>query len=184
MAEHAPGYATPARWLHWVVAVAVLLMIPAGLVMTTEGLPRSVQDGLFLFHKNLGVLLIPLILVRLVYRLRHPPPPLPASVPGWQQRIAALSHAGLYLLLVIMPISGFVRVRAGGFPIELLDRIGAGPWIAKSKPLADAAQGLHGAAGMLIIALIALHVGAALHHALILRDGVWSRIWPPHAPSP
>lgn len=183
MADRVAGYETPARWLHWGVAVAVLLMIPAGLVMTSEGLPRSVQDTLFVFHKNLGVLLIPVILARVIYRLRHPPPPLPASVPVWQQRIAGLTHVALYLLLIIMPVSGFLRVRAGGFPIELLDRLGAGPWVAKSEPLANAAQALHGLAGFLLILLVALHVGAALHHALFLRDGVWSRIWPPRAPS-
>lgn len=182
MADRAPGYATPARWFHWIVAAAVLLMIPAGLVMTREGLDRSLQDALFIFHKNLGVLLVPLILARLIYRWRHPPPPLPASVPAWQARIASLTHVLLYLLLVVMPLSGFVRVRAGGFPIEMLDRAGVGPWIAKSEPLADAAQALHGAGAFLLIALVAMHVGAALHHALILRDGVWSRIWPPRAP--
>ena len=58
-----PGYRPPARALHWLVALAVLSMIPAGLVMTREGIPRPLQDALFLFHKNLGTLLIPVILV-------------------------------------------------------------------------------------------------------------------------
>lgn len=182
MTDEPTGYRTPARLLHWTIAVAVLLMIPAGLIMTREGLARPVQDALFLFHKNLGVILIPLILARLAYRLRHPAPPLPASVPGWQQRAAAVSHWLLYALLFVMPLSGFTRVRAGGFPIELLDWLGAGPWVAKSKALAGAAQGLHFAAGMLLIAVLAVHVGAALQHALIHRDGVWSRMWPPMRP--
>ncbi|MCF3972777.1 cytochrome b [Paracoccus salsus] len=176
-----PGYRTPARMFHWTIAVAVLLMIPAGLVMTQDGLARIVQDALFLFHKNLGVLLIPLILARLIYRLVHRPPPLPGHIPAWQRRAAALSHAALYVLLIVMPLSGFVRVRAGGFPIELLDSLGAGPWLAKSEALAEAAKGLHYAAGMTLIALLALHVGAALHHVLIRRDEVWGRMWPPRA---
>ncbi|MDP5308198.1 cytochrome b [Paracoccus spongiarum] len=182
MPDDPHGYRTPARMLHWGIAAAVLLMIPAGLVMTREGLDRGLQDTLFLFHKNTGVLLLPFILARLAYRLRHPPPPLPASVPGWQRRIAGLSHGLLYVLLIVMPLSGFVRVRAGGFPIELLDALGAGPWLAKSETLAGAAQSLHAAAGFALIALLALHLGAAAQHALILRDGVWSRIWPPRAP--
>lgn len=173
------GYRTPARLLHWIIAVAVLLMIPAGLIMTRDGTGKALQDALFLFHKNTGALLIPLILARILYRWRHPAPPLPVTMPDWQKRAARVSHLGLYGLLVIMPLSGFVRVRADRYPIELVDRLGAGTWLPKSKALAEAAQGLHYAAAMLLIALLALHVGAALHHALIRRDGVWQHMWPP-----
>ena len=182
MTRHSDSYQTPARLFHWIIAAAVLLMIPAGLIMTQEGIARPLQDTLFLFHKNMGVILIPLILLRLIYRLRHPAPPLPASIPAWQRSAASVSHWLLYLLLIVMPISGFIRVRAGGFPIELLDRLGVGPWLAKSDALADAAKGLHYAAGMALIALLAIHIGAALQHGLIRRDGVWARIWPPVRP--
>lgn len=175
------GYGTLARILHWIVALAVLLMIPAGLIMTREGLGRGLQDALFLFHKNIGTLLIPIILVRLAYRATHAAPELPTDLPGWQRRIARISHALLYALLIVMPLSGFIRVRAGGFPIEVLDSLGVGPWIAKSSMLADAAQGIHYLAAMLLIALLALHIGAALYHLLIRRDQIWARMWPPVA---
>ena len=95
MPDRLPGYRPPARWLHWIVAVAVLVMIPAGLLMVQEGLPRPVQDMLFILHKNLGTLLIPVILVRVIYRLTHRPPPLPDTIPRWQRRAAALSHGVL-----------------------------------------------------------------------------------------
>ncbi|WP_306754174.1 cytochrome b [Paracoccus actinidiae] len=178
MIERLPGYRTPARWLHWIVAVAVLLMIPAGLIMTQEGISRPLQDTLFLFHKNTGVLLVPVILARIAYRLTHRPPPLPRSVPGWQRGAARLSHVLLYVLLVVMPVSGFIRVRAGGFPIELLDRLGMGPWLAKSERVADIAQGIHAVGAFTLIAVLAIHIGAAAQHALIRRDGVWGRMWP------
>lgn len=181
MPDRSQGYRTPARMMHWIVAAAVLMMIPAGIVMIQEGIPRSLRDALFLFHKNTGVLLFPLILVRLAYRLRHPPPPLPSSLPGWQRRAAGASHAALYGLLIVMPVSGFVRVRTGGFPIELLDSLGVGPWLAKSEAVAGIAKSLHALGALALIAVLALHVGAALHHALIRRDGVWGRIWPPVA---
>lgn len=171
------GYRRPARWLHWIVAAVVLLMIPAGLVMTRDGLARPLQDSLFIFHKNTGVLLVPVILLRLAYRLAHPPPPLPASVPAWQRGVARATHVLLYVLLIVMPLSGFIRVRAGGFPIELLDRLGFGRWIAKSESLASVAQAVHWTGAFLLIGLVALHIGAALYHALILRDGVWSGMW-------
>lgn len=181
MSDRPQGYRTPARLMHWIVAGAVVLMIPAGIVMIQEGIPRTLRDGLFLFHKNTGVLLFPLILVRLAYRLRHPPPPLPASMPGWQRRAAGASHTVLYALLIVMPVSGFVRVRAGGFPIELLDSLGMGPWLAKSEAVAAFAKSLHALGALVLIAVLAVHVGAALHHGLIRRDGVWRRMWPPVA---
>ncbi|WP_134681101.1 cytochrome b [Paracoccus ravus] len=182
MPERPAAYRPTARMFHWGIALAVLLMIPAGLVMTREGLPRPLQDGLFILHKNLGVLLLLAMLGRLAYLATHPPPPLPDTVPAWQKLAARVSHGALYLLLLVMPLTGFTRVRAGGFPIEMLDRLGFGPWIAQSKPLADAAQSLHRTAAYLLIALLALHVAAALYHALIRRDEVWGRMWPPRGP--
>lgn len=183
MPDSPHGYRTTARLFHWGVAAAVLLlMIPAGLIMTREGLPRPLQNSLFILHKNLGVLLFLVIVARLTYRWLHPPPPLPDTMPEWQKRIATLSHVLLSVLLVIMPLSGFTRVRAGGYPIEMLDALGFGPWIAKSKGLETIAQSLHYLGAMLLIALLAVHIGAALYHALILRDSIWGRMWPPRAP--
>lgn len=179
MPDPLPGYRPPARWLHWIVAAAVLLMIPAGLVMVREGIPRPLQDALFLFHKNTGVLLVPVILARILYRLTHRPPPLPRVVPAWQRAAARLSHGLLYALLVVMPLSGFVRVRAGGFPVELLDRLGAGAWIARSDRVAEVAQIVHAIGAFTLIAVLAVHIAAAVQHALIRRDGVWWRMWPP-----
>ena len=76
-----------------------------------------------------------------------------------------------------MPVSGFVRVRASGFPIEFLDSLGAGPWIAKSERVANIAQRIHAAAACTLIAVLAVHMAAVLQHALVRRDGIWSRMW-------
>ncbi|MCE6958014.1 cytochrome b [Cereibacter sphaeroides] len=170
-------YRPTARFLHWTVAAIVLCMIPAGLIMTTEGLPRPVQDTLFIFHKNAGVIVGLLMLVRLAYRGAHPPPPLPASVPDWQARIARLTHGLLYALLILMAVSGFVRVTAGGFPLEGWDALGL-PRLPKMEAVGKAASSLHWATAMVLIPLVLLHAGAALHHALVRRDGVFARMWP------
>ena len=180
--DHRPaGYGTTARMLHWLVAALILAMIPVGLLMVQDGLDRGLGDALDLFHKNVGSLLIAIIALRLVWRLTHPPAPLPATMPDWQRRVAGLSHLALYGLMVVMPLSGYVRVRAGGFPIEGLDALGLPTLVPRSKPLADAASSLHELAAWALMAVLALHVGAALHHALIRRDGVWARMWPPRA---
>lgn len=184
MDHHDAGYGTTARMLHWVVAAAVLAMIPAGLIMVRDGLDRGLQDALFIFHKNLGSLLIPVIALRVAWRIAHPAPPLPSTLPAWQRTAAHGSHVALYVLMVVLPLSGYVRVRAGGFPIEGLDAMGLPTLVGHSKSLAEAAGTLHEWAAYALIAVLALHLGAALNHALIRRDNIWRRIWPPRAPGP
>ncbi len=179
MATVARGYAVPARLLHWVIAALVLMMIPAGLIMVQEGLSRSLQNTLFIFHKNFGVVVLLLVIARAIYRWLRPPPPMPDHMPGWQQRIAGATHAALYGLLFVMPLAGYVRVRAGGFPIEALDAIGVPALVPRSDALAAFAKSVHYFGGLAIMAIILMHVGAALYHAVIRRDGVFSRMWPP-----
>jgi cytochrome b561 len=173
------SYSGVARAFHWLVALLVLGMIPAGLIMIQEGLPRSLQNGLFIFHKNVGVVVLLLMLLRLGWRRLNPPPDLPESVPGWQRRAAGLSHAGLYTLGILVPLAGYVRVRAGGFPIEWLDALGVPPLVPRSEWLEGAAQTAHYVLALTFAALIGLHVLAAIYHGLVRRDGVFGRIWPP-----
>lgn len=180
----ASSYRPPARWLHWIMALLVLLTIPAGMLMVQEGISRPLQNTLFVFHKNVGVLLGLLVVIRLVYRWRSPPPPEPAHLPAWQARIAGLTHTLLYALLVIMPIAGYVRVKAGGFPIESLDAIGLPALVPRSDALAEVAKSIHFYGGVAIAILVAMHIGAALHHGIIKRDGVFSRMWPRKAGKP
>lgn len=172
-------YTGPARGLHWLMAVLIILTIPAGLIMVQPGLDRGLQNGLFIYHKNVGVLLMLLIVVRLTWRLRHPPPAKPSTVPAWQARIANVTHALMYVLLFVVPTSGYVRVKAGGFPIESLDALNIPSVVPRSEALAELAQTVHYAAGLLLIGLTALHVGAAMFHAMVKQDGVFSRMWPP-----
>ncbi|MCU0912180.1 MAG: cytochrome b [Rhodobacteraceae bacterium] len=173
------GYAAPARALHWIMAVLILLTIPAGFVMVQPGIGRSLQNALFIYHKNVGVLLLLLVILRIVWRLRNPAPPLPGHMAGWQAGIARLTHLALYVLLVILPVAGYIRVRAGGFPIESLDALGLPALVPRSDALAETAKAVHYFAGLAIAAVVAMHVGAALLHGIVLRDGVFSRMWPP-----
>lgn len=179
MAISETRYRGPARLIHWTMAVLVLAMIPVGILMTQQGLDRSLQNSLFIFHKNVGVLLLILIVIRIGYRLGHKPAPLPADLPDWQHRIAGLSHAALYGLLLLVPLAGYIRVKAGGFPIESLDALGVPSLVTRSDALAEVAKSIHYFGGLAIAGLIAMHVGAALYHGIVRKDGVFSRMWPP-----
>ena len=179
MSERPSRYRPAARLFHWGTAILVLLMIPAGAIMIREGISRDLQNTLFIFHKNVGVLVMFLLIPRIVYRIFNPPPPLPSQMPRAQKRIAAVSHFMLYALLLLMPVAGYVRVKAGGFPIEMLDAVGLPSIVPRSEALAEVAKSIHYAGSLALTAFVFLHVGAALYHGIVRRDGVFSRMWPP-----
>ena len=174
----AAAYKPVAKVFHWVTALLVLLTIPVALIMTTPGIERSLQDPLFLFHKNIGVVLLVLVAARLAYRLFNPPPPLPHDMPHSQRFIAEATHWLLYGLLLAMAISGFIRVTAAGFPLEVFDRFGIQNLVPRSETLADTAKQIHAVLRFPLIALIVLHISAALYHAIVKRDGVARRMMP------
>lgn len=166
------------------MALLILATIPVGFLMVQQGLPRSFQNALFIFHKNVGVVLLVLAALRLALRWITPPPPLPDTVPALQARAAHATHLALYALMIVMPVAGYVRVRAGGFPIEMLDAMGLPTLVPRSDALAEIAKAVHYYCAFLFAAVIAAHVLAGLYHKLVLRDGVFSRMWPGGAGRP
>jgi len=179
MSETTTAYRRTARLFHWGMALLVLAMIPAGVLMVQPDIGRSLQNTLFIFHKNVGVLLLILIALRLLYRWRNPPAALPADVPAWQRVAAGASHVAIYTMLFVMPLAGYIRVKAGGFPIESLDALGVPSLVVRSDALAEVAKTVHYYGAILIALLIATHIAAAAYHGIIRKDGVFSRIWPP-----
>jgi len=175
------GYGTVARLFHWVTALLIFLMIPVGIAMTSEGF-ADIRNELFIFHKGTGALLLILVLLRVAWRLFRPAPPMPESVPSVQRRLARWNHTLLYILLVVMTVSGYLRVVAGGFPIELLDAFGIPPLISENTALANRMSVLHKFSVYALTALIGAHIAAASFHAFIARDGVVRRMWPPFRP--
>ena len=171
-------YGLVSRLFHWITVLLVMVMIPVGFLMVQE-IPRPVQDSLFIVHKSLGPAVLVVVVLRLAWRAFHPAPPLPADLPAAQRFAASAVHVGLYALLLVMATSGYVRVTTGGFPIEALQAIGVPPLFPKNEAVAKVAERIHATAIIGLLALIALHVGAAAWHGLVRRDGIVSRMWPP-----
>lgn len=177
-------YGLVSRLFHWTTVVLLLVLIPVGLLMVQE-IPRPLQDRLFILHKGLGPVVLLLVVLRLVWRLFNPPPPLPADLPAMQRLAATLVHVGLYGLLLVMGVSGYVFVTTGGFPLEFLQMLGIPPLFGKNEAVADVAEAVHTTAIWGLLILIAMHVGAAAYHGIVRRDGVFSRMWPPFSdPAP
>jgi cytochrome b561 len=173
------GYGTVARILHWLTFVLVSVTIPVGLLMTSELQDRSVQNALFIFHKGIGPIIFIVVTFRILWRMVHGSPALPATLPKLQRIVSKIVHFGLYAGLLSMAVSGYVRVIAGGFPIELLNAIGVPPLLPKNEAVAETAKMIHRSAAWGLLGLIVLHVAAALHHQFVMRDGIMARMWPP-----
>ena len=173
-----PGYRTVARLFHWVIAVAIVVQIPAGIAMTSEPLQRF-ADPLFILHKGLGSALLVLVAARIVWRLANRPPPFPDFMPTLEQRIAGATHIAIYVALLVMAVSGYVRTVGDGFPIEALDALGIPPLIPLMPEVAAVMLVIHQFAAVALIGLVAVHVSAVLRHQWIDRNDVLSRMWPP-----
>jgi cytochrome b561 len=164
-------FALPARLLHWLMAVLILamLLIGAGMVSTTT----ARYPALLAWHRPLGLAILVLALVRLAVRLTHRPPPLPADLPAIQVAAAKGSHILLYALMIAMPLIGWAMQSAGGYPIVLWKGVALFPILPHAVQLYGWLRLLHGLLAYAFFLLILGHLGAALFHALIRRDGVF-----------
>jgi len=164
-----------ARGLHWLAALLILFTIPAGIIMGR--LPGGpLQDTLFDLHRSVGFTLLPLMLLRLLYRLRHPPPPLPDSLPVWQRLTAGFTHGLLYIGVIANALLGWWGTSAFGAAISVFWLFELPALTAKDEAAAKLVLGLHGWVGFALAAAILLHVGAALMHHLVWRDGILRRM--------
>ncbi len=169
-------YALPAIFLHWLMAVLILAMFGIGWYMVD--LPKG-PDRHFYFslHKSLGLTVAALALLRLLWRIGHPPPPLPEQVQQWKRTAAGATHVLLYIFMFLQPISGYLSTSFSGYKTKWWG-IPLPHWGWKDPPLNELFTDIHVASSVFLIALILLHVSAALVHLLVERDGVFQRMWP------
>jgi cytochrome b561 len=137
--------------------------------------PRKLE--LVSYHKWIGVTVLALMCLRLVWRLAHRPPPLP-TMPAWQRRAAVGVHWALYALLLAIPVSGWLYSSAAGVPTVYLGLWQLPDLVAKDKALADLLRLAHVALNFALLALVVVHVAAALKHHFVDRDGLIVRMWP------
>jgi cytochrome b561 len=169
------AYSLTARALHWITAALVLTTIPVGVVIVNEwGGP--LQDPLYDLHRSIGALLILVIMVRLGYRLTHPPLPLPDDIPPVQRLAARATHWALYGLLVVQPFVGWAATSAYGAQIVVFGLFELPPILCQDRALSDRLFVVHALIGAAIACLVAMHIGAALYHHFVRGDRVLMRM--------
>jgi cytochrome b561 len=172
-------YSNVAVAFHWTTVVLVLLQAYLGLRFDWSE-PSPARDEVFLWHKSLGVLILLVTLARLAYRLANPPPPFPPGIPQWQRIAAVWNHRLFYTLLIAMPIVGFVAVSgyANGPTTPLVGGIEVPVIPGVRRETGDLAGEVHELAAWALVALILLHVAAALKHQFVDRWSGSSRMPP------
>ena len=174
---HDPTYHPIAQALHWITAVAVIGMLCVGPWMT--GLPLGFTKlYAYNWHKWVGLAVLVLTVGRLLWRWRHPPPPLPGTIVRWQVVLAPLAHWTLLLLLLAMPISGWFMSSAAGVSVIWFGLLPLPDLVPRDQDLFETLRTTHYILSRLLIVMLILHVAAVVHHDVLRRDGVFRRMWP------
>jgi cytochrome b561 len=159
------------------VAACVLTTAPVAIAMTWVG-DGATQDALYNFHKSLGVLILILVVLRVLNRLIVSAPAPEPGIERWQKAASSATHGLLYVLLVAMPIVGYVANSAYGAPTPFFGLFNLPPIVAENKPLSETLFMLHRWSGFVLIVLVLMHIGAALFHHVIRGDNVLRRMLP------
>ena len=179
-------YTAVAIALHWAIALMILGLIAVGWIMEAmPGGPGSPKTAIIQLHKSFGITVLLLTIVRILWRLMNPQPPEPA-MPALQKFAASAVHVLLYVLMIAMPLTGWIMASAeiglhetryfGTFEMYVPGIPGL-PEDTR-KPLAEGFEQVHGNLPWVIIALLALHVAGAIKHQFIDKDNLMSRIAP------
>ena len=175
--------------LHWTIAGAIIALLAIGAVMVRLTPGSSLQFEIYQLHKSLGITVLALSLLRLVWRLFDPAPPLPVNLQRWEAALARVTHLGFYVLMIALPLSGWMMVSAsvwniptvvfGAFTLPHLPVLGS---LQDKKPVEDALKEVHEALAIGMFGLLLLHVAGALKHHFVLRDDTLARMLPGRSP--
>ncbi len=169
-------YTRTAIALHWLIAGFIVCAFALGWIMTELAFSPT-KLRMVNWHKWVGVTVLALVALRSLWRLAHPAPPL-LPMPAWQRLSAHVLHAGLYVLMFALPLSGWAYSNAAGYPIVYLGLVPLPDLVDKHKALADNLKDLHEILGWILLAAVIAHVLAALQHHFIDRDATLRRMLP------
>ncbi len=189
MSDVTERYTAVAIALHWLIAIAIILQLASGLWMTDaidEPATQNLAFQVYQWHKSLGLTVLILSLLRLLWRLTHHAPGLPGGMAAWERLAAKLTHVLFYVLMIGLPLTGWVVVSASKFGLPTLYwGLFEWPHLPFADMAPDAKAGLEGTFGevhemlaYVTIALLVLHIGAALKHHIINHDDVLGRMLP------
>ena len=171
------SWGVPAKLLHWVVAVLVLVQMGLGWAAVNWRLSPTKLD-LFVWHKSIGMLILLLMVARIAWRSVNVAPTLPAGMAPVERLAAHLSHVLLYVLLLLMPMTGWIINSAANIPFRIFWLVPLPAIVQPDKALADATARVHLTLFVVLSLLLIVHIGAALRHHYVKRNNVLTRMLP------
>ncbi|MFM8466780.1 MAG: cytochrome b [Oxalobacteraceae bacterium] len=173
-------YTRTAKSLHWLMALIIFGLLALGFYMSD--LPLSPQKlKLYSWHKWAGVTVFFLTFVRLAWRANHQPPSMPWHMSRLQQVAAHSGHVGLYLLMLAIPLSGWLMSSAKGYQTVWFGVLPLPDLLSKNKQLGELLLELHQGLNLVLIVLLLAHIAAALKHHFFDKDDVLIRMLPMHS---
>jgi cytochrome b561 len=175
--EYSANYTRTAIALHWLIAIALVATFGVGFYM--HDLPLSpFKLRIYSWHKWAGVTIFLLVLFRLGWRFTHRPPAPPVGTPAWQHTVAEATHLLIYVLMIAIPLSGWLMSSAKGFQTVYFGILPLPDLLAKNKELGDALAFVHKILNFTLAGVVLAHAGAAIKHHFIDRDDVLTRMLP------
>jgi cytochrome b561 len=170
-------YTYTAIRLHWLIALLIFVVFPLGVYM--HELPLSPEKlRLYSYHKWIGVTIFLLALIRVYWRATHRPPAMPDTMKDWEKFAAHAAHYALYVLIFIIPLSGWLMSSAKGFQTVWFGVLPLPDLVGKNKELGDMLQKVHEVLNFVLLGTVIAHAGAALKHHFIERDDILIRMVP------
>ncbi len=170
------NYDSIAKTLHWVIAFIVFSMLIFGRQL--ENMVGAEREQMIKFHSGLGLIVLILMVSRLLWRFRHPPPASLPTIARWQRYTAVFVHRAFYLLLILQPILGILLATSVDYSVSPFGLFQLSSWISDDPDRANWLQTLHGINANLILTLALVHIGAALLHHFREKNGVLRRMLP------
>lgn len=162
-------YALSSRIIHWVMALIIFTLLALGIYMA-EFMSKEAPNRMMVYdlHKSLGVLALIFIFIRIVNRFIKKAPALPDTMPKYEQILSHLGHFGLYILMIIVPLSGYLMSNSFGFPVKFFSL--QTPFLVKTNfELGKVFAKTHELAAYGLLALVTLHVLAVIKHRFFDR---------------
>jgi cytochrome b561 len=173
--RYAAGYDSVAKFFHWLIVLLIAAQFVIG--WTMPDIHKGTRpEGLIAWHLGVGATLIAAVLLRIVWRLTHPP--VPASLSPFLNLVSHTTHGFLYLALVVVPVLGWANASSRGWSVKLFGLLPYPAIAPVGSSVGHEMGDIHGYLAWVLFALIALHIAAALFHRFVLKDRVLQRMLP------
>lgn len=178
MTSPTPAYDPLLRFIHWTTAILFIAAMLIGLYCGLQPAGTSPRRELLEIHKSLGITVLFLAMLRVMVRVATTAPPEPATFGPLVRLASRLNHWALYLILFVMPVTGYMFSSAGGYSLRYFGTFSWPRLFGVDKTISHLGEITHDTLAYLVYAAVGMHILATLWHVLVMKDETLARMWP------